>query len=172
MLNVLLTRWARRRAASLIRMQASGRHSTQPGPNHLNSRTHSMPPGRSTATQDSIWQSLLRWMPGEPDPWAGKSVQPRSHVLLNNLSAARAQFQACMQGLSGDNIEELQRSVQRSRSLRDLWHLRTWLYTEVARTFSQQEAERRLQQLNALFMGGSQTHTAALAEGSMPAKRH
>jgi len=164
MLNVLLTRWARRRAASLNRMQASGRHSSQPGPSHLNSRTHSMPPGRSAPAPDSIWQSLLRWMPGEADPWAGKPSPTRGPGLLNNLTAARAQFQACMQGLSGDTIDELQRSVQRSRSLRDLWHLRTWLYTEVARAFSQQEAERRLQELNALFL--------ASAHAQATAKRH
>ncbi|MBB4844055.1 hypothetical protein HNP55_002591 [Paucibacter oligotrophus] len=117
----------------------------------MQSRSSSYPPPRGAAA-DTLWQSLLRWMPGDADPWAGKPVPARNPGLQNNLAAARAQFQASMQGLSGDSIDELRRSVQRSRSLRDLWHLRTWLYTEVARAFSQQEAERRLQQLNLLFI--------------------
>ncbi|MCV2371201.1 hypothetical protein [Roseateles oligotrophus] len=68
---------------------------------------------------------------------------------------ARAAFEACLKGLHSDNIEELQRSIQRSRSLRDLWHLRTWLYTEVARAYSQAEAELRLNRLNAHFQFGA-----------------
>jgi len=168
MLNAILTRWARTRGA-LAAHSPRGTASTLPP--SLQSRSSSYPPPRGLAS-DSLWQSLLRLMPGEPDPWAGKASEPRRHLLLNNLAAARAQFQACMQGLSGDNIDELQRSVQRSRSLRDLWHLRTWLYTEVARSFSQQEAERRLQALNALFIGATASPTTVTTEGLAAIKRH
>lgn len=169
MLNAILTRWARTRGA-LAGHSPRGTASTLPP--SLQSRSSSYPPPRGAAA-DSLWQSLLRWIPGDADPWAGKPGPARGPGLLNNLAAARAQFQASMQGLSGDSIDELQRSVQRSRSLRDLWYLRTWLYTEVARAFSQQEAERRLQALNALFICGPRLQAAgATAEPGVRAKRH
>lgn len=145
MLNAILTRWARTRGAS---------------PNRGLSHHSICPPGRQTAaassTQtagDSIWQTLLRWMPGEADPWG--AALPCQSVLLNNVPTARAAFEACLRGLHGADIEALQRSIQRSRSLRDLWHLRTWLYTEVARTYSQAEADTRLAKLNAHFQFGA-----------------
>lgn len=166
MWNAFLTRWARSRAASPSR----GQH------NSIASRQSTLPPTRSGAASsrislsgnDSIWQSLLRWIPGDSDPWGAS--QPPSPAASQNLASARAEFQACMAGLysppaaSGaepgtppqvDSVRELQRSIRRARSLRDLWHLRTWLYTEVARQFSQHEAEQRLQRLDALFQGGS-----------------
>ncbi|MDC8786915.1 hypothetical protein [Roseateles koreensis] len=89
----------------------------------------------------------MRWMPGDPDPWFGKAPA-RPQRPSTQLAAARAQFQAALEGLAGERIEELTRSIHRSRSLRDLWHLRTWIYTEVARAFSQFEAERRLDVIN------------------------
>jgi hypothetical protein len=107
----------------------------------------------SGQSADSIWQTLLRLMPGEADPWG--ATLPCQSVLLNNVPNARAAFQACLNGLHSADIEELQRSIQRSRSLRDLWHLRTWLYTEVARAYSQAEAELRLSGLNAHFQFGA-----------------
>ncbi|OYU27046.1 MAG: hypothetical protein CFE41_12700 [Burkholderiales bacterium PBB2] len=163
MWNAFLTRWARSRAASPSR-----------GHNSITSRQSTLPPSRSGAASsrislsgsDSIWQSLLRWMPGDSDPWGAS--QPPSPASTENLAKARAEFQACMAGLYSppadssaepdtpppvDSVRELQRSIRRARSLRDLWHLRTWLYTEVARQFSQHEAEQRLQRLDALFQG-------------------
>ncbi|WIV99863.1 hypothetical protein [Kinneretia aquatilis] len=166
MWNAFLTRWARSRAASPSR----GQH------NSIASRQSTLPPTRSGAASsrislsgnDSIWQSLLRWIPGDSDPWGAS--QPPSPAATQNLASARAEFQACMAGLDSppaasgaepgtpaqvDSVRELQRSIRRARSLRDLWHLRTWLYTEVARQFSQHEAEQRLQRLDALFQGSS-----------------
>jgi hypothetical protein len=148
MLNAILTRWARTRGATAA--SQSSRLSTL-------SRSSVYPPGRHAGqagqSADSIWQTLLRWMPGEADPWG--AALPCQSVLLNNVPTARAAFEACLRGLHGDDIDALQRSIQRSRSLRDLWHLRTWLYTEVARTFSQAEAELRLNRLNAHFQFGA-----------------
>jgi len=108
---------------------------------------------------DSLWQSLLRLMPGDPDPWGGRPA-PKP-LLQNNVPAARAEFEACLNGLHGESIEELMRSIRRSRSLRDLWHLRTWLYTEVARAYSQREAEQRLALLNTHFIGAPDLLMAA-----------
>jgi len=118
MLNALLTRWTRSRPST---SSSFGR----------------------AAAGDSLWQSLLRLIPGDAEP------QP---TFFNNMPAARAGFEACLAGLHGDSIDELMLSVRRSRSLRDLWHLRTWVYTEVARAFSQHEAEARLAVLNRHFV--------------------
>jgi len=137
MLNDILSRWARRRAASLHRMHAAASDSSQ------------VSTGRSGPVADTLWQSILRWMPGDADPWAAASPPP--HQRSSNMPAARAEFEACLRGLDSERIADLQRSIRRSRSLRDLWHLRTWLYTEVARSFSQGEAEQRLQQLKPFF---------------------
>jgi len=143
MMNAFLTRWARTRSTSATL-----------GPSGLGRQHTLLPPARphpasfeSGLADDSIWQRLLRWMPGDSDPWGAHS-QP---ALLNDLPAARSEFQACLHGLAGESVEELQRSIRRSRSLRDLWHLRTWLYTEVARAHNQHEAEQRLQRLSACF---------------------
>lgn len=146
MLNAILTRWARTRGASPT--SRTSRFSI------LGRSTTSFPPAHQAGqSADSIWQTLLRWIPGEADPWG--AALPCQSVLLNNVPTARAAFEACLRGLHGDEIDALQRSIQRSRSLRDLWHLRTWLYTEVARSFSQAEAELRLNRLNAHFQFGA-----------------
>jgi hypothetical protein len=116
-----------------------------------------------------MWQSLLRLMPGEADPWG--AALPCQSVLLNNVPNARAAFQACLSGLHSGDIEELQRSIQRSRSLRDLWHLRTWLYTEIARAYSQAEAELRLGRLNAHFQFGASFGFSGQAQSSLAPSR-
>lgn len=144
MLNAILSRWARSRAASSTTLPPY---------------SPSFPGQRSAG--DSLWQSLLRLIPGEPDPWGGAATRQPPLQVNHNFPAARAAFRASLTDLEGESIEELQRSIRRSRSLGDLWHLRTWLYTEVARAHSQQEAERRLAEL--------QPHFAVLEN---PPRRH
>jgi len=146
MLNAILTRWARTRGA----LSSTSSITTQP--HGLNRPSGSFPPPRSTinSNSDSIWQTLLRRRPADVDPWAAQSQMPDAGRQAN-VTVARVQFQASLQGLSGETVEALERSICRSRNLRDLWHLRAWLYTEVARAYSQHEAERRLQALNSFF---------------------
>ena len=96
------------------------------------------PPG------DSLLQSILRWLPGEPEP---RREQRRQHL----VQAARRAFLDGLQDLSGPTVSDLRRSLQRARSLRDLWHLRMAFYTEVGRALSQWEAERRLNALAPWF---------------------
>jgi len=106
------------------------------------------PPARRS--HDSILQSLLRWLPGDADPWGTAQSSP------GKLPELRAAFLACLDDL-GDldaddpGVQELKRSVMRSRSLRDFWHLRAGIYTQVARSHSQWEAEQRLARLNRHF---------------------
>jgi hypothetical protein len=128
MLNALLPRWTRPRCTStLTTLQQDGTRQ----------------PRAARASGDSLWQSLLRLLPGESDSWSG--------VPANALPAARADFEACLAGLRADSRERLLHGIHGSRSLRELWHLRTWLYTEIARAHSQHEAERRLAPLNRYF---------------------
>jgi hypothetical protein len=103
------------------------------------------PPARRS--HDSILQSLLRWLPGDADPWGP------SQSAQGKLPELRAAFLACLDDLDADGagVQELKRSLMRSRSLRDFWHLRAGIYTLVARTHSQWEAEQRLARLNRHF---------------------
>jgi len=103
------------------------------------------PPARRS--HDSILQSLLRWLPGDADPWGSTQSS------LGKLPELRAAFLACLDDLDADGpgVQELKRSVMRSRSLRDFWHLRAGIYTQVARSHSQWEAEQRLARLNRHF---------------------
>ncbi|MDN3921781.1 hypothetical protein [Roseateles violae] len=145
MLTALLKHWNRKQAASISTL----------GPvasTRLASRSANRPAG------DSIWQGLMRLLPGEADPWQGRGANGGHGA----MASARQRFAACLDDLQGDGVEELLRSIRRSRTLADLWHLRTWLYTEIARAHSQWEAEQRLAPLNA--------HFVSLARGA--ARRH
>lgn len=149
MLNAILSRWVRQHAARQILGD-----STIP----------SAPPAEATRQGDaSLLQSILRWLPGEADPWGAHAKPALKTALLPQL---RAEFTACLRGLG--EVEELRSSIQRARCLRDFWHLRSWLYTEVARRFDQAEAEARLARLSPHFPG------CPAAPSSLPpsAKRH
>jgi len=137
MLNRILTRWLRpaapppRERAGLGRWQAS-----------IN------PPALYRA--DSFFQTLLRWMPGETDAWdaIGNSRNVGAH---DELPMMRARFIAQLDDIHRDDVETLLARIKRSRSPRDLWHLRPAVYTMVARALDQTEAEHRMNCLNRLF---------------------
>ena len=146
MLNALLSRWARTREALSSTFFS---RSTQ---------SQASSPSGQRAAGDTIWQSLFRWVPGESGSQA--RITPRQQALINNVPAAKAEFEASLGGLQGPVVEELQQSIRRAREMRDLWHLRTWLYNEVARQFSQREAEQRLALLQEHFNGDMQPSAA------------
>ena len=104
---------------------------------------------RQGSSVDSLFQSLLRLIPGEPDPWGGQ--QQERHSNRQHLVRARAEFLRGLTDVQSEIALPLQTAIRRSRTLRDLWHLRTAVYTEVARSHSQYEAERRLAQLDRFF---------------------
>jgi len=131
MLNAILTRWARAR---------------RPATHPLERLSSALPTPDADArgSDSSLLQSLLRWFPVEGEA----SAKSR---LAGDLSTARAAFEAALQGLPDAAAEELRRSIHRSRSARDLWHLRTWLYTEIAKAHSQWRAEQCITELGALL---------------------
>ena len=132
MLNALMTRWARTRGALATSFFARSTQSSQ-------------------TRGDSFWQTILR-RGGDP---AAPAANPAS---ANALPAARAQFEASLEGLQGEDADILAQMISRSRSLDDLWHLRTRLYNEIARQFSQYEAEQRLAALQTHFTAGGRRH--------------
>ena len=95
---------------------------------------------------DSIFQSLMRLWPGE-----GRRPQASARA----MAKLRTAFRASVTDLAGEadpdaqeRVTALLRHIVHARHPQDLWHLRTAIYTEVARRFDQAEAEARLIALN------------------------
>jgi hypothetical protein len=130
MLNHFLSRWKRSRSPSPL--QASTlRGSSGHGLVRFKPRSH-----------DSLLQSLMRWLPGETES-RQRAMSPAM------LAGLRADFETTLSEVPG--AHELRRAIQRARNLDDFWHLRGWLFTELARTHSQGEAAARLDRLNSHF---------------------
>ena len=70
---------------------------------------------------------------------------------MNRLAAVKSEFRSSMDGLTGGPSCRLADQIERARSLRELWHLRSDLYGLLAVQYDQAEAERRLAGLNRHF---------------------
>jgi len=70
---------------------------------------------------------------------------------VNRLALVKAEFDASLVDVVGEAALQLRDRIQRARSLRELWHLRSSVYGEVAMQFSQAVAEQRLAGLNRHF---------------------
>lgn len=102
---------------------------------------------------DSIFQSLMRLWPGD-----GRRPQASARASARAMARLRAAFRASVSDLADgaqtadeetrERVGALLRHVVHARHPQDLWHLRTAIYTEVARAFDQAEAEARLLMLN------------------------
>ena len=104
----------------------------------------------------SLWSTTLRWLVGN-----NTDVAPS---LRTPLERARAEFVAAMTGFVDDAATDLLRRAQHARSLRELWHLRSELYTLIARRVSQHEADKRLARVNQYFPTRAQRTTVAPSE--------
>ena len=94
-------------------------------------------------TGESLWSATLRWLVGG-DLEAVPSLR-------TPLEKARSEFVAAMDGLLDVDHDDLLRRAQHARSLRELWHLRSELYTLIARRINQVEADARLTRVNQHF---------------------
>lgn len=95
---------------------------------------------------DSIFQSLMRLWPGE-----GRRPQASARAMAKLRTAFRASVVDLAEEAEAPALERvnaLRRHIVHARHPQDLWHLRTAIYTEVARAFDQAEAEARLLMLN------------------------
>lgn len=67
------------------------------------------------------------------------------------LDRAREDFIVAIDDLAGGRIARLEHAIDHAVSLRDLWYLRTEVYSVVAGEFGQHEADQRLALLNRHF---------------------
>ena len=126
----------------------AGRRPATPSSSLLHSRTEVRPP--------QLWPSSLSWQ-GRAQrlrdrllraaaPWLPEPARP-----VNRLALVKHEFLDTVSDLPGEPVQRLQDRIERARSLRELWHLRSSVYGEVALALSQSEAERRLAGLNRHF---------------------
>lgn len=116
----------------------------------LTSRRDGLQPPRRRSG-DSILQNLIRL-------WPGERHRPRGSARA--MADLRAAFRGSLMDLveaaqeaddvvSGLRLQQLLQHIVHARHPQDLWHLRTGIYTEIARVHDQREADRRLAELSA-----------------------
>ena len=108
----------------------------------ITTRMNVCPPDVCPASE-SLWSATLRWL-------VGGNVE-EVPALRTPLEKARSEFVGAMDGLLEVDQLDLLRRAQHARSLRELWHLRSELYTLIARRISQVEADARLARVNQHF---------------------
>lgn len=126
---------------SLSRLSRWNRRSTtllDPG----SLRVEVRPPSLRCAPAGGIWQRLLFWLMAAPH-----DASPP----LSRLPAVRTEFLATLTDIGGDEAETLRRRINDTRSLRELWHLRTDVYRLVGIWHSQHQAQERVSLLNRHF---------------------
>ncbi len=96
------------------------------------------------------WRGRMqRWtsrMLHQAAPWLPEQARP-----VNRLALVKGEFRDSLSDLHTEPAQHLLERIERARSLREMWHLRSSLYGEVSITLNQGEAERRLAQLNRHF---------------------
>ena len=105
---------------------------------------------------ESLWSATLRWLVG-----GNVEVVPS---LRTPLEKARSEFVAALDGLLEVDHNGLLKRAQHARSLRELWHLRSELYTLIARRASQFEADARLARVNQHFPSRAQRTSTPATE--------
>lgn len=103
-----------------------------------------------------LWPSSLSWrgriarwgqrVISQVAPWLPAAIRP-----VNRLTRVKAEFVDSVTDLYSEGQHSLLERIARARSLRELWHLRSSVYGEVAMALDQAEAERRLAGLNRHF---------------------
>jgi hypothetical protein len=110
-----------------------GRRSTIADPSSL--RAEVCPPSLRHAPA-SAWQRLMFWLTA-PAPF--EAAPP-----LNRLPSVRTDFLATIADIDSAEADALRHRIAGSRSLRELWHLRSDVYRLIGLTHNQSEAERRV----------------------------
>ena len=105
-------------------------------------RAEVCPPSLRQAPR-SAWNRLWFWLlaPGPLQASPG----------LNRLPPVRQDFLDSLDDIRSEAASTLCMRIGQARTLRELWHLRAELYSVVALSHSQHEAERRLARLNRHF---------------------
>jgi hypothetical protein len=109
------------------------------------------PPQRLQACPPSLRQAPDSWLERVWFWLAAPAAAQDAAPPVARLPGVRDDFLAMLADVDGSAGHELRRRVAQSRSLRELWHLRTEVYRLVAVRHSQTEAESRLADLNRHF---------------------
>jgi hypothetical protein len=106
--------------------------------------------------RDGLWRSTRRWLT-RADAGVAKGLR-------TPLERARAEFVHAMDGIATHETDCLMQRARHARSMRELWHLRSELYTLIARRSSQHEADARLARVNQHFPTRAQRSVIAAVE--------
>ncbi|NRF68766.1 hypothetical protein HLB44_17375 [Aquincola sp. S2] len=109
----------------------------------LLSRTEICPPALWPSSL-TLWGRAKRWL--QRSPWMPAAQRP-----VNRLALVKNEFRISLDDLASSDAVALGDRIERARSLRELWHLRSLLYGLLATAFSQAEAEERMARLNRHF---------------------
>lgn len=129
-------------------LRLAGSRPAAPATSALHSRIEVRPPQLwpSSLTLRGRLQRLGQRLVRRAAPWLPAPARP-----VNRLALVRGEFLDTVSDLDGSAAMQLHERIARARSLRELWHLRSSVYGEVALAHSQPEAERRLAGLNRHF---------------------
>ncbi len=145
-LSTWMTRWMPRRPGG-------------PSSTLIQSRVEVCPP--------ELFPSSLSWR-GRMQRWTGRVLHRATPWLpelarpVNRLALAKTEFRDSVCDLATLPAQHLMDRIERARSLREMWHLRSSLYGAVALALSQTEAERRLSRLNRHFPIRASRHAPAI----------
>lgn len=122
-------------------------------------RTTVCPPRESEASNRRSWVASVwfnHWLGTSwtSHPFEGESEsshKPLSNRQVRDLIEARDAFIGVLADIETPAANEVVKRIRVARSMRELWHIRPQLFDQVALTFSQHEAERRLAPLNTRF---------------------
>lgn len=142
-LHHLLPRWANRSPAGRDSGFSHWLRSTFGPANAQHSRVEVCPPALWPSSL-TFWGRARRWL--ERSPW-----MPDDHRPVNRLALVKQEFRASLQALDSADAASLGERIERARSLRELWHLRSVLYGLLATGLNQVEAERHMARLNRHF---------------------
>lgn len=138
------------------------RRASAPSSSLMHSRVEICPP--------ELWPSSLSWrgrlnrlgsrLVARVAPWLPEPARP-----VNRLALVKREFQDSLADLGSPAAGPLLEQIDRARSLRELWHLRSPVYGAVAVARTQADAEHRLARLNRHFpvrapRTGAATHPA------------
>jgi hypothetical protein len=125
----------------------------------MHSRVEVCPPELfpSSVSWQGRMQRFTQRMLQHAAPWLPAPARP-----VNRLAVAKQEFLDSVSDLGTEPARQLLERIERARSLREMWHLRSPLYGEVAMALSQAEAERRLARLNRHFPTRAPRATAVL----------
>jgi hypothetical protein len=149
--------------------------SPRPVRRHARVRSQTRPPmARALRTWPSWHERLMNWLADygagsqDADELEYPAPCPEKEAAL---AEARLAFRAALHDVKSDAAGVCCDHIRAARSLHDLWHLRSQVFSLVSRQHSQDEADRRLAQVDHHFPDRSErSGKRAGAAQTMPAK--